>query len=256
MTRPRPDKELRDYPGGDREFVVDARQRAQRRRDAAVPGRGRGEGQRGDAAEVPLHRPAPPHDGARADDAPQGDHAIRDYLNGEGFLEIETPLLARSTPEGARDYVVPSRVHHGSFYALPQSPQLFKQILMCGGIDRYYQIAKCLRDEDLRGNRQPEHTQLDLEMSFASRDDLFSIIEGAMAAVWRACLGAELPTPFPRLNYDEAHAPLRQRQARPALRREIVELTELFADTTAEFVRDGPGGGPARARRVHPRREP
>lgn len=134
---------------------------------------------------------------------------------------------------------MPSRVHHGSFYALPQSPQLFKQILMCGGIDRYYQIAKCLRDEDLRGNRQPEHTQLDLEMSFASRDELFAISEGAMSSVWRACLDVALPTPFPRLNYDEAIR--RFGSDKPDLRfgSEICDLTEHFADTTAEFVRTG-----------------
>jgi len=238
-TRARPAKELRGYEGGDREFVV---------MQAAVL----------NAAEPP---PFLVEEEVKASEEMrlkfryidlrrrsmvraltvrhQAVTAIRDYLNGRDFLEIETPLLARSTPEGARDYVVPSRVHHGTFYALPQSPQLFKQILMVGGIDRYYQIAKCLRDEDLRGNRQPEHTQLDLEMSFASRDDLFGVLEGCMQAVWRACLGEELPVPFPRLNYDEAMR--RYGSDKPDLRFgcEITELTPLFAHVPADFIHDG-----------------
>ncbi|MCX7935086.1 MAG: aspartate--tRNA ligase, partial [Planctomycetota bacterium] len=133
-------------------------------------------------------------------------HAIRQTMNDLGFIEIETPILAKSTPEGARDYLVPSRVHWGRYYALPQSPQLFKQICMIGGCDRYYQIARCFRDEDLRADRQPEFTQLDIEMSFADPDDIFAVVEQCMAAAFRAGIGYELPVPFPRLPYREAMA--------------------------------------------------
>ena len=168
---------------------------------------------------------------------------IRDYLDERGFLELETPLLGRSTPEGARDYLVPSRISPGEFYALPQSPQLYKQLLMVAGYDRYFQIAHCLRDEDLRADRQPEFTQLDLEMSYVEMDHVFSVIEGLTDAIFRRCLDVEIPLPIPRLRY--ADAMLRYGSDKPDLRygMEIVELSDLAPQTEFTVFQNAVGSG-------------
>ncbi|WP_290649636.1 aspartate--tRNA ligase [Aquisalimonas sp.] len=155
---------------------------------------------------------------------------LRRYLDGHGFLDIETPMLTRATPEGARDYLVPSRVHQGAFYALPQSPQLFKQLLMVSGLDRYYQITRCFRDEDLRADRQPEFTQLDIETSFTDEDGIMALMEGMIAELFATVLGQELARPFPRMAYAEAVE--RFGIDRPDLRipLELVEVADLLTD--------------------------
>jgi aspartyl-tRNA synthetase len=165
--------------------------------------------------------------------------AIRTYMHDNDFLEIETPILTKSTPEGARDYLVPSRVQRGQFYALPQSPQLFKQILMISGYERYYQIARCFRDEDLRADRQPEFTQLDLEMSFVEEDDVITAMDGLIASVFRVA-GVEVPTPIERLTYDEAM--LRYGSDRPDRRigMEIVDLSSIFAGSGFQVFASAP----------------
>ena len=174
-----------------------------------------------------LRRPAP---GAALRLRSQVNKAARDVLDARGFVEVETPTLTRSTPEGARDFVVPARLKPGSWYALPQSPQLFKQLLMVGGLERYYQIARCYRDEDFRADRQPEFTQLDVEMSFVDQDDVIGVAEDILVALWRL-IDVELSTPIPRITY--ADAMRRYGTDKPDLRitTELVECTDYFKDT-------------------------
>src|SRR5262252_4778443 len=174
--------------------------------------------------------------------------AVRDYLHEQGFLEVETPFLTRSTPEGARDFLVPSRLQPGSFYALPQSPQLFKQLLMVAGFERYFQIVRCFRDEDLRKDRQPEFTQIDIETSFLDRDDLLPIVEGMVAEIWRRVKAVELTRPFPRLSYDEAMS--RYGSDKPDLRFDLplVDVSTLFAASEFQaFAQTVESGGVVKA---------
>ncbi len=164
--------------------------------------------------------------------------ATREYFTENGFIEVETPFLTKSTPEGARDYLVPSRINKGMFYALPQSPQLFKQLLMVSGFDRYYQIVKCFRDEDLRADRQPEFTQIDVEMSFIDEADIMNIMEGMISHLFRTCLNRELSLPFPRLSYADAMA--RYGKDNPDIRfsLELRDLTDILRNSGFKLFKD------------------
>ena len=177
--------------------------------------------------------------------------AFRRYLDDNGFIDIETPMLTKSTPEGARDYLVPSRVHPGQFFALPQSPQLFKQLLMVAGFDRYYQIVKCFRDEDLRADRQPEFTQVDIETSFLSEEEIMGLMEGMICYVFKDAMDVDLPNPFPRMSYAEAMA--RFGSDKPDLRvtLELTDVTDAVADVAFK-VFSGPAttGGRVAAMRI------
>ncbi|HWB01201.1 MAG TPA: aspartate--tRNA ligase, partial [Pirellulales bacterium] len=168
---------------------------------------------------------------------------VRDYFDRHGFLDIETPILGRSTPEGARDYLVPSRVHPGHFYALPQSPQIYKQILMVAGFDRYMQIARCFRDEDLRADRQPEFTQVDIEMAFVEREDILQTIDGLIAYLMQEIRGVEISLPLPRLSYADAME--YYGSDKPDLRyaMKLVDLGDLVADSQFSVFKNAIAGG-------------
>jgi aspartyl-tRNA synthetase len=169
--------------------------------------------------------------------------AVRDYFDSNGFLEVETPILFKSTPEGAREYLVPSRVNPGKFYALPQSPQQFKQMLMVAGVDRYFQIAKCFRDEDLRADRQPEFTQIDVEMSFITREDMYAIIEGLLAVVWLAARSEKIPTPFPRMPFIEAMERFGSDKPDTRFGIELTDFTKEFAQSQFKVFRGAVDSG-------------
>lgn len=169
--------------------------------------------------------------------------SIHSFFNGEGFVDIETPTLTKSTPEGARDYLVPSRVYPGSFYALPQSPQQFKQLLMGAGFDKYYQIARCYRDEDLRGDRQPEFTQIDMEMSFADQEEIMDVTEGLIAKVMKDAMGKDVTLPFKRMDWDESMARFGTDQPDVRFGMELKDLTDIMKDVDfkvfSNAVKDG-----------------
>jgi len=169
--------------------------------------------------------------------------AAREYLNAEGFLEIETPILTKSTPEGARDYLVPSRVNPGHFYALPQSPQLFKQILMIAGLERYYQIVRCFRDEDLRADRQPEFTQIDMELSFIDEEDIMSIAEGMISRIFQETRGLSLKTPFPRLLYSEALDRFGLDKPDTRFDLELKDISDLASESGFKVFKDAAASG-------------
>jgi len=163
--------------------------------------------------------------------------ATRDYLDSQGFVEVETPILSKSTPEGARDFLVPSRITPGKFYALPQAPQQYKQLLMVAGVEKYFQIAKCFRDEDLRADRQPEFTQIDIEASFVTPDDIFAVTEGMLAAIFKAARNIEIRTPFDRLTYREAISQYGSDKPDRRFGMELIDLGEIFRESSFKVFR-------------------
>lgn len=178
-------------------------------------------------------------------------NAIRTFMHNEGFIDVETPMLTKSTPEGARDYLVPSRIHKGAFYALPQSPQLFKQLLMCSGFDRYFQIARCFRDEDLRADRQPEFTQVDLEMSFVNADDVMSLTERLVAYVFKQTMNYDIPLPLQRMPWTEAMDRFGSDKPDTRFGMELVDVSEIAKDSGFSVFADAiKNGGTVRAMNV------
>lgn len=174
--------------------------------------------------------------------------AARRYLDESGFFEIETPILSNPTPEGARDFLVPSRLNPGRFYALPQAPQQFKQLMMVAGLEKYYQIARCFRDEDLRADRQPEFTQIDLEASFVGQEDIIQLVEGLLAAMFKSGLGIDVPTPFPRMTYREAEDIYGSDKPDTRYDMKIIDLADVFATTEFKIFRSTlDSGGVVRA---------
>jgi aspartyl-tRNA synthetase len=169
--------------------------------------------------------------------------ATRDYLDSQGFVEVETPILSKSTPEGARDFLVPSRITPGRFYALPQAPQQYKQLLMVAGVEKYFQIAKCFRDEDLRADRQPEFTQIDIEASFVTPDDIFAVTEGMLAAIFKAALNIDIKTPFDRLTYREAVGRYGSDKPDRRFGMELVDLGEIFRESNLKVFRSALDAG-------------
>ena len=169
--------------------------------------------------------------------------AAREYFYANGFTEIETPMMIKSTPEGARDYIVPSRIHNGKFYALPQSPQMYKQLLMIAGMDRYIQLARCFRDEDLRADRQPEFTQIDLEMSFVDVDDILECLEGFVKHLYKTVLNVDIPTPLPRLTYDEAMTRYGSDKPDTRFGMEITDISDIVKDCGFSVFKDAVANG-------------
>src|SRR5450432_2332783 len=169
--------------------------------------------------------------------------AARDYMDSQGFLEIETPILSNPTPEGARDFLVPSRLTPGTFYALPQAPQQYKQLLQVAGLEKYFQIARCFRDEDLRADRQPEFTQIDVEASFITEQEIQTLIEGLLARIFREAKGIEIPTPFPRMTWREAMDRFGSDKPDTRFGIEFVELADIFRESQFKVFRSIVDGG-------------
>ena len=228
-----------ELPTGAIEVVGRAARSAERGRPAAVPGRGdRPRSARTSGSSTGTWTSAGRRCRGRCGSRSTASYLLSDVMRDHGFVNVETPYLTRSTPEGARDFIVPVRLRPGNWYALPQSPQLFKQLLMVGGLERYYQLARCFRDEDSRKDRQPEFTQIDLEMSFVTREDVIAVGEAIVSTLWREIVGYEIPMPLPRMTYADALA--RYGSDKPDLRFGL-ELTDLIGLLRRDRVPGFPG---------------